>query len=169
MGRFLVTGDSFEFHAQFVRAVVQRYKHLVRLCENRAMSYKPYSADSDGAGGGLSGGPIVVNFSRRINDLDAFMATLVSSRAPYRLWGAPEVKSDYAEVHAVDLHVANSIRLDVGPDWLRIYLNEGSCGNTVARLVANLQHTFDSALRFVDPELQSALEAKDHSFSSVKN
>lgn len=172
MGHFLVTGDSFEFHAQFVRYVVQRYRRLVGLCEDRSLSYKPYttgSAGDDGAGGGVSGGPIVIRFSRRVNDLDAFMGTLFSSRAPYRLWGAPEIKSDYAEVHAVDLHVANGIRLDVGRDWLRIYLDEGSCGNTVARLVSNLQHTFDGALSFVDPELQGALEAKDPALLGVYN
>jgi hypothetical protein len=169
MGRFVVTGDSFEFHAQFVRSVVQRYKRLVNLCEQRAASYQPFSDGADGAGGTISGGPIAIRFSRTIEDLTAFTGTLFSSRAPYRLWGTPQVRESYAEVHAVDLHVANSLRLDVGRNWLRVYLNEGTCGNTVARLVANLQHTFDGALEFVDPELQDALKARDPSAVAATN
>ena len=126
MGSFVVTGNSFEFHVQFVRAVVQRYKRLVTLCESRSLSFTPHTHEDEGLGGVLSGGPIVVEFSRRINDLGAFLTTLLSSRAPYRLWGVPEVHRTHAEVHAVDLHVASSIRLDLGHDWLRINLGQGS-------------------------------------------
>ncbi|TDV52456.1 hypothetical protein [Actinophytocola oryzae] len=169
MGRFVVTGDSFEFHAQFVRSVVQRYKRLVKLCEQRAISYRAYATDTDGTGGTLRGGPIVLNFKRNIADLDSFATTLFSARAPYRLWGSPEIKEHYATVHAVDLHVANDIRMDIGRNWLRIYLNEGACGNTVARLVANLQHTFDSALSFTDPELQIALTAETPALSPANS
>jgi len=168
MGSFLVAGDSFEFHLQFVRAVVQRYKRLVTLCESRALSFTSLCDDED-SGGTLSGEPIVIEFTRRINDLGSFLGTLLSSRVPYRLWGVPEVYNSHAEVHAVDLHVANSIRLDVGHDWLRIYLGQNSCGNTIARLVANLQHTFDGALKFVDPELQSALKAEEVAVSISPN
>lgn len=41
MGRFAVSGDSLEFHLQFVRAVVQRYRHLVELCERKAIHWEP--------------------------------------------------------------------------------------------------------------------------------
>ena len=169
MGRFLVTGDSFEFHAQFVRSVVQRYSNLVTLCEKHAIAVTSFAGDADGCGGRLDGGPIVIKFSRKIDDLDTFLGTLLSSRAPYRLWGIPEVRDNYAEVHAVDLHVADSLRIDIGTDFLRVYLGHGSCGNTIARLVANLQHTFDGALSFVDPELQGALTGENTAIPTGSN
>ncbi|MDX8055159.1 hypothetical protein SK571_37795 [Lentzea sp. BCCO 10_0798] len=153
MGRFAATGNSFEFHLQFVRAVVERYKAFVLLCESKSIGYSAYS---DG-GGSLTGGPIGVRFSRQIEDLSGFLAELFSSRHPYRLWGIPEIHDGYATVDAVDLHIGSRVRLDIGSDWLRIYLTQGCCGNSVARLVANLQHTFDGALRLDDPELQDAL------------
>ncbi|GAA3460645.1 hypothetical protein ACFFSW_20890 [Saccharothrix longispora] len=154
-GRFAVHGDSFDFHLQVVQAVVRRYKNLVQLCEARAIDYASFG-EADG-GGTMSGGAILVRFSRTITDLSAFVAELFSARTPYRLWGVPRLYDEHAEVDAVDLHVGQSIRMDFGADWLRVYLDKGSCGNTVARLVCNLQHTFDGALSFADPVLDAAL------------
>ena len=106
----------------------------------------------------MSGGPIVIKFSRPIPDQQAFLATLFSSRAPFRLWGMPAVSAEgVAEVEAVDLHVGQRLRVDVGDDWMRIYLEAGGCGNTVARLVSNLQHRFDGALSLIDPVLDKAV------------
>ncbi len=50
--------------------------------------------------------------------------------------------------------------MQISDRWIRLVLDEGSCGNTVARLVANLQHGVDARVRFVDPELQAALGAR---------
>ena len=42
---------------------------------------------------------------------------------------------------------------------MRVYLERGCCGNTVARLLTNLQHSFDSRLSLSDPDLQAAMNA----------
>ncbi|WP_112264729.1 hypothetical protein [Lentzea terrae] len=157
-GRFAVSGDSFEFHLQVVHSVVRRYKRLVELCESKAISYTTH--DEIDGGGMLDGGSILIKFSRKITDIPAFLGELFSARIPYRLWGMPRFLDTHAEVDAVDLHVGQALRMDFGEDWLRVYLNKGSCGNTVARLVCNLQHTFDGALSFADPELQRALRGE---------
>jgi hypothetical protein len=70
----------------------------------------------------------------------------------------PVERNGIAEVEAVDLHVGRKLRFDIGSDWLRIYVFEGGCGNSVARLITNLQHHFDGALALLDPELATALE-----------
>jgi hypothetical protein len=159
MGRFAVSGDSLEFHFQFVRTVVQRYRRLVMLCEERAMDWTAFDRDTFETGASFKGYPIHIKFSRPIPDLEIFLDELFSSREPFRLWGIPRIDGDGAEVEAVDLHVGDLLRLDFGTDWMRIYLAKGACGNTVARLVSNLQHRFDGALSFLDPELQTALKA----------
>lgn len=156
MGKFAVYGDSFVLHAQFVGAVVERYSRLVALCESKAIRWS--SLDSQDGGGTVAGGPIALRFSRPIPDLLSFVDSLFSSRAPFRLWGVPEIgPNGVAEVEAVDLHVGQRLRFDIGERWLRIYLEAGACGNTVARLVSNLQHRFDAALTLVDTELQDAV------------
>ena len=61
-----------------------------------------------------------------------------------------------AEVEAVDLHVGQTLQLDIGSRWMRVYLYEGACGNTVARLISNLQHRFDGALTLKDIDIDAA-------------
>ncbi len=157
MGRFAVSGDAFDLHLQFVRRVVQRYHHLVSMVEQATIAYEPFET----GGGTIAGQPIVIQFDRSISDMDRFLSELFSAREPFRLWGVPVVVDGTAEVEAVDLHVGDRLRMDVGRDWLRVYLGRGACGNSVVRLVSNLQHRFDGALRVVHPEIQAALEARN--------
>ncbi len=161
MGRFAVSGDSFELHLQFVQQVVARYSNLVRLCEDKVIRFSTFDSKSEDGGGFLTGGPIVIRFSREIEDLARFTSTLFSSRQPFRLWGIPELSGGTAEVEAVDLHVGQSLPIDIGRDWMRVHLHEGSCGNTVARLITNLQHSFDGALYLQDPTLEAALHLEE--------
>lgn len=156
MGRFAASGD-LEYHFQFVDTVVQRYHGFVKLCETRSLDWE--SAGQDG-GSRFTGAPIAIRFSRKIPNLEDFVASLFASRQPFRLWGIPEVSGDLAQVDAVDLHVGHTLRLEIGLQWMRVYLDKGTCGNTIARLVSNLQHRFDSQLQFIDPEIQAALELR---------
>ncbi|MFJ8990540.1 hypothetical protein ACIRQH_09215 [Streptomyces sp. NPDC102279] len=154
MGRFAVSGD-LEYHFQFVDTVIRRYSRLVKLFETRAIDWSPAAATG---GVALTGSPIAIRFSRQIPDLESFASSLFASRQPFRLWGVPELSGEVISVEAVDLHVGHSLRMEIGRQWMRIYIGVGTCGNTIARLVSNLQHRFDSQLEFIDPELQSALE-----------
>lgn len=45
---------------------------------------------------------------------------------------------------------------------MRVYLYAGSCGNTIARLISNLQMRFDGALTLTHPVLQDAAALKPH-------
>ncbi len=174
LGKFAASGESFELHQQFVRQVVTRYAAFVRALEARAISWDPLDSDLDG-GGTLTGQPVVIAFSRPIPDLDRFTAELLACRIPFRLWGVPRTVDDdddgggVVEVDAVDLHVGQRLRLDIGRTWMRVYLERGSCGNTVARLASNLQHRFDSALRLVDTELQRGFVGHTNALGGTAN
>jgi len=167
MGRFAVSGDSLEFHLQFVRTVVRRYRRLVTLCEQKAISWQSLGDPSNDDGATVRGRPIVLKFSRSIDDLPRFLEQLFAARRPFRLWGIPEIVDGVAEIEAVDLHVGQRLRMDIGDDWMRVYLEAGCCGNTVARLISNLQHRFDGALGLLDSELQAALDARGPTFSPI--
>ncbi len=164
-GLFAARGEDFVYHAQFVRTVVGRYARLIEGIEALALRFTPRpesevidempSFETDEPiGAKFSGAPIGIHFSREITDLSGFCDELFGARAPFRLWGRPEVTGDYAVVDAVDLHVGQRLSMEIGRDWMRIYLNAGSCGNTVARLFSNLQVGFDSALTLSQPGLQ---------------
>ena len=135
--------------------------------EALSLRFDPLSAanastvqDTDAGGASFAGMPIGIRFSRPIPDLPAFCEELFSSRAPYRLWGQPAVAEDEALVEAVDLHVGQRIGIELGRDWMRVNLHAGSCGNTVARLISNLQTRFDGALALTHPDLQDAAGLK---------
>lgn len=153
MGKFVATGDSFKLHEELVRLTLDRYRRLVDAVEARALSW----SGDEAMGLRLHGEVIALSFSRAVPDLGRFLDTVFSSREPFRLWGVPRLQGDLATVEAVDLHVGQRLRLEVGTRWLRIFLGPGTCGNTVARLVTNLQHRFDAGISFDDPELQQHL------------
>jgi hypothetical protein len=119
--------------------------------------------DRDDEGGGrLVGGPIELTFSRPLTDINLFLDGLLSSREPFRLWGiANDVSDDYTEIEAVDLHVGQRIRIEVSSTMIRIFLRTGGCGNTIARLVSNLQHHVDGGLSATDPTIQLHLSARE--------
>jgi len=168
-GLFAARGDDFAYHAQFVRSAIGRYARFVETVEAMAMGFSPLpsalaprmatdgevSAD-DYAGASFNGTPIGIRFSRQIADLAGFCEEVFSSRAPFRLWGQPMVADNVAFVDAVDLHIGRRLGVEVGRNWMRVYLNAGTCGNTVARLISNLQTRFDGALSLTSSDLQEA-------------
>ena len=158
MGRFAVSGDSLDFHVQFVETVINRYRKLVELCEQRALAWAELDRSHSESGGRMSGAPIAIEFSRPIEDIENFVDSMFSSREPFRLWGVPRIEDGVAELEAVDLHVGGLLRVDIGVNWLRVFLPQGGCGNSIVRLASNLQHRFDAILSFADAELQAALQ-----------
>jgi hypothetical protein len=151
---FVARGDSFPLHQQVVAGVIARYRAFVEAVEARAIRFSSFGDDG---GGRVDGAPIEIRFSRPIPNLPAFLDELFSSREPFRLWGLHSATLEYGECDAVDLHVGECIRVEVQPEFLRVHLYEGGCGNTVARLVTNLQHHVDGALEIVDAELNALL------------
>jgi hypothetical protein len=166
-GAFAAHGEQFTHHAQFVQMVISRYARLVESIEALSLRFDPLNAanattlqDTDAGGASFAGMPIGIRFSRPIPDLPAFCEELFSARAPFRLWGQPAITENEALVEAVDLHVGQRIGMELGHDWMRVYLHSGSCGNTVARLISNLQTRFDGALTLTHPSLQDAAGLK---------
>jgi hypothetical protein len=160
---FVAKGDSFALHQNVVQEVISRYRGLVEAAENVGIAYEGIRSlddpEGDLGGGKFVGGPIELTFSRPLIDLSLFLDGFLSSREPFRLWGIPnELSNSYAEVEAVDLHVGQRIRIEVSNEMLRIYLRQGGCGNTVARLVSNLQHHVDGGLTALDPSIQTHLD-----------
>ena len=137
-----------------VANVIERYRAFVEAVEARTTRF---ASLGDAGGGTVSGTPIEIEFSRPLPSLALLFDELFSSREPFRLWGLHRADNRYGECDAVDLHVGACMRVEAQPQFLRVQVYEGACGNSVARLVANLQHHVDGALRIVDPELDALL------------
>jgi hypothetical protein len=143
-GRFLPRGESFELHDAFLTRAIGRYRGMVEAIEQRSAIRWTGSEDT---GIVYEGGVVVLRFERPVPDMALLLRGLFSSKAPFRLWGVPrEIRDDFYEVEAVDLHIGEHLRMELSPHWVRLFLSEHSCGNTVLRLLTNLQHRFDAAV-----------------------
>jgi hypothetical protein len=144
-GRFVARGDSFELHVGFVAKWVREYAAAVRAIErDHRIAWAPASEEGPFS---YSGRPITVNLGRPITDLDQFAAALFSCRDPFRMWAVPRASGpDAIEAEVVDLHLGQQLRMDISREWIRIYLPHDACGNTIFRLVSNLQHRYDASV-----------------------
>jgi hypothetical protein len=155
-GRLKAAGNSITLHLQVVSLVLHKYKSLIVAIENAAR-IRP-SLEPNGKL--LLGEPIVFSFPKPLADFETFVRELVSCKEPLRIWGLQEeTGGDHVHVEAVDMHTGSRLRFDVTPDFMRIYLGPHACGNTVARLLRNLQAHVDATIRINLPPDDILLEA----------
>lgn len=141
-GGFVFHGSSFEVAAGVVWRAMRRYAKHVEDIEQR---FQLRADTVEDKGLHIDGDVALIEFPDPVPDMDVFLAGLFSSREPFRLWGVPrEVSATQWQTEAVDLHVGHALRLEITEGWVRILLDEHTCGNTVARLVTNLQHHLDA-------------------------
>ncbi len=158
-GGFAATGTSFEPVASLLWSTLDRYEAFVGALETRHQ----LRTEAVAHGGLLLTGELAfIPFPRRVTNLELFVRRLFNCREPFRLWAVPrEVSPGQWEANTVDLHVGQTLRMELTDRWLRIFLDDQTCGNTLARLVANLQHRFDArvALPSANVGIASRVEA----------
>jgi hypothetical protein len=141
-GAFAASGQDFHLVAGFLWRTLDRYEAYIRALES---SYRLGVVAEEDLGMTVDGEVATIEFPHEVSDLDALMANLFTCKEPFRLWAVPrEVAPGEWEANAVDLHVGQLIRLEVTACRLRVLLGPETCGNTLARLLANLQHRFDA-------------------------
>lgn len=141
-GGFVSSGSSFEAATGVIWRSLDRYESYVKGLEDR---FRLRMGATEEMGLTFDGDVAHIEFPHGVSDLDSLVANLFTCREPFRLWAVPkEVAPGHWEANAVDLHVGHTLRLEVTPRWMRVLLPERTCGNTLARLVANLQHRFDA-------------------------
>ncbi len=65
--------------------------------------------------------------------------------------------NNYVTVHGLDLHIGAPIYCEIMPDAIRVYLQRGTCGNTVARLYTNLVRHYDASATLYGRGAEDAL------------
>ncbi|MHB1538921.1 MAG: hypothetical protein ACYCUM_10965 [Solirubrobacteraceae bacterium] len=148
-GGFVASGNDFHLVAGMLWRTLDRYEYYVHALEER---YRLGVTATEEGALEIDGEVATIEFSHEVEDLPALVANLFTCREPFRLWAVPrEVANNQWEANAVDLHVGHPVRLEITPLWLRMLLGPDTCGNTLARLVANLQHRFDARTRLPLP------------------
>jgi hypothetical protein len=145
-GRLKAAGNSVSLHLQTVSEFLHEYKSFIMAIERVAKIYSNQTGE-------LIGTPIVLEFPTPLRDFKGFVKALVSCKEPLKIWGLVNpIREDFVQIDGVDLHSGSRLRMDVTTTYLRIYLGPNSCGNTVARLLRNLQAHISSVVSLHLPE-----------------
>jgi hypothetical protein len=146
-GNFTIARGDFNVGASAVTRAADRYASFVRALEGKyQMRFSP--AEHAEHGIELQGDVAVIPFEDSVEDVRQIVEGLFLAKEPFRLWAVPrQIDDDEWEANAVDLHVGQPLRLEVSRYRLRVLLNDSTCGNTLARLLTNLQHRLDARIR----------------------
>ena len=136
-------GKSVQEHLHIVDYCREEYSKTVLGVENERIGVR----DVDGERF-LDGNSFYFEFPNRLVDLDAFIDRVFDSTRPFQLWGLKQqIRDGYYKILAVDLHTGSPMDFEIADDMMRAYIFKGSCGNTILRLLTNLQIYFDSQTR----------------------
>lgn len=149
-GKLTFRAPSFREGRAYLLTMTRMYQQATETLEREAWIQAEPLPKLDG-GIRLSGTPITFRFAQPLS-LSAFHRFIEGifgrARNLFRLWGNPIWRSErFAYVHGVDMHLWEPLGLELTPKYFRLYLLQGTCGNTVHRLARNLQ-------RYVDPAVQ---------------
>lgn len=133
-------GKSVQDHLQLVDVCREAYSKTVEHIEDASIGVK--TVDERTAVEGVS---FDFEFKNAIGDLDRFIERVFNATEPFKLWGLKtKIRDGYYKITATDLHAGTVINFDIADSLMRAYLFKGSCGNTIMRLLTNLQIYHDS-------------------------
>lgn len=136
-------GKSAQDHLHLMDMCREEYSKAVERVEDTSIGVKEVDGRTL-----VEGKSFDFEFENHIENLDLFIDRMFSSAEPFKLWGLKsKVQDGYYKITAVDLHAGTTISFDIGNNLMRAYLLKGSCGNTIMRLLANLQIHYDSRIK----------------------
>jgi hypothetical protein len=148
-GSFIIGQGDFNAGASVVARAADRYATFVTDLEQRHQLRFVGDAGAE-SGITLDGDVAALWFDDPIDSVELLVDGLFAAKAPFRLWAVPrQVDTHEWEANAIDLHVGQPLRLEISPYRVRVVLTETTCGNTLARLLTNLQQHLDARVRMV--------------------
>lgn len=152
-GKVTYRSPSFRDGRDYLYQITAHYQEATEIIEGVTWFQAEKTNLHDGAETiTLTGAPITFTFPEPI-EMPTFqnfiITTFEKNRGPLRLWGNP-IWLDERKVHVygVDLHLWQRIYLELTPSRFVLVLPKGTCGNTVHRLISNIQ-------RYISPEVQT--------------
>ena len=137
-GKITAKGNQFSYHIDSVFNILNLYKTTLNDFEKMSITLVE---------GLLEGSAFKISFSRSIN-IKNFVNVVFNGSKPFRLLGTNmDLGDSHQRVYAVDMHngnMGNSITFDITNEFVIFHLNSESCGNTVLRLLANINHYIDA-------------------------
>lgn len=136
-------GKSVQDHLQLVDVCRDEYSRTIKHIEESSIGVRAVNERTL-----VEGKSFDFEFESPIEDLDLFIERVFNSSEPFKMWGLKSnIHDGYYKITAVDLHAGTPISFDIANDLIRAYLFKGNCGNTILRLLTNLQIYYDSRVK----------------------
>lgn len=136
-GKFTTRGTSIEQHLKLLDTTRRRYSDSVETIEAMSIGMKS---------GRFKGSPFIFQYGRQVEDLPGFITSVFTGREPFRLWGiARKLGREAYRVTGTDVHSGSKFHAEIFRTYLRFYLHDGGCGNSIPRFWANLQQHFSAS------------------------
>jgi len=146
-GQVTNRSESFRDHRSHVLFVVRIYERLLQRTEDEAWYSISDSANLPGTFRKIIGAPVVVRFREPLSPevFDHWVKlTFERKRNKFRLWGQPlRLGPTKVHVYGVDRHLWQPLFLELTAKGCTAIIPNGTCGNTVHRLVTNIQRYLD--------------------------
>jgi hypothetical protein len=146
-GRVTNRSESFRDHRSHLLFVVRIYEQLLKSTEEQAWYSIQESVSVPGQFRKIVGAPVIIRFREPLS-ADVFeywiKATFERKRNRFRLWGHPiRLGPTKVHVYGVDRHLWQPLFLELTAKGCTAIIPNGTCGNTVHRLVTNIQRYLD--------------------------
>ncbi len=156
-GKMTYRAPSFRGGRGWLRDITTAYERVTRAIEELVwLRAEPAPGNAAFV---LRGLPVVCQFGHPLPDATfrGFVEnTFERGQSAFRFWGNPiPLGERKVHVYALDLHLWQPLYMELTPKQFVFILPEGTCGNTVHRLMTNLQ-------RFVDPAVTMAIGDTDY-------
>ena len=159
-GKVTNRSDSFRDHRNHIIYVKRIYEEMLGRTENQAWFGPKVTLRLPS--GQVMGAPFVVRFREPLSQpvFDHWIeSTFSRQRNRFRLWGHP-IRLGTAKVHVygLDRHLWQPLFLEFTLDGCVAILPQGTCGNTIHRLMTNIQRYLDpSATAYLGDEPYEAV------------
>lgn len=150
-GKATNRSDSFLDHRQHVQHVLDVYRASTTRAERSLWGFEEKNiVRTQGETHVVIGAPVFFRFSEPLSQttFDSFITHVFKRRAnKFRLWGNPiNLGPRKVHVYGLDRHLWQPIHLDITHEGIVALVPRGTCGNSIHRLVTNIQ-------QFLDPKV----------------
>lgn len=154
-GKITYRAPNFRAGRSYMLDHLRLYQQTTEIIEQRVwFQTEKTTLVSGGESISITGTPVYFHFPKPL-ELGVFQnfidLTFERRQGPFHLWGNPLYLGERkVHVYGIDLHLWQPIYLELTPTYFLAVLPRGTCGNTVHRLVSNLQ-------RYVSPDVETLI------------
>jgi hypothetical protein len=134
---------SFADHRAHVRFVLETYRNAIQKTETDTWRQEETAFN-------VTGAPVRLRFREPLSQdtFDTFIdATFRRKQNRFGLWGDPiRLGSAKVHVYALDRHLWQQLFVEITREQMLVIIPRGTCGNSIHRLVTNVQQYLDPAV-----------------------